>query len=120
VWDVRVPAGRGVTLTIPAGHTTAIAVFKGAIAVNGSATAGYGELLVLDPAGTDIEVAAGAANDAVLLLMSGVPIDEPIVGYGPFVMNTRQEIEAAVNDFNAGRFGRMPSRAAARGEVVGA
>lgn len=119
VWDVRVNAGRSALLRVPEGHTTAIAVFKGTVTVNGSRTAGQAELLVLDRAGTGVEVVAGA-GDAVLLLMSGVPIGEPIVGYGPFVMNSRQEIEAAVSDFNAGRFGRMPARAPAGDEVAGA
>lgn len=48
-----------------------------------------------------------ANNDVTVLLLSGEPIAEPIVGYGPFVMNTQQEIVDAVNDFNSGKFGRM-------------
>ncbi|MNP77566.1 hypothetical protein D3C76_1750220 [compost metagenome] len=48
-----------------------------------------------------------ANNDAVVLLLSGEPIDEPIVGHGPFVMNSEQEIHQAFNDFHSGRFGRM-------------
>ena len=50
-----------------------------------------------------------ASADSTLLLLSGAPIAEPIVGYGPFVMNSRQEIETAVSDFQRGKFGRMPA-----------
>lgn len=48
-----------------------------------------------------------ADNSVELLLMSGVPLNEPIVGYGPFVMNTEQEIHQAIMDFNAGKFGQV-------------
>ena len=57
------------------------------------------------------EVQLEAAADSTLLLLSGAPIAEPIVGYGPFVMNSRQEIETAVKDFQRGKFGRMPDPA---------
>ncbi len=48
-----------------------------------------------------------ASSDASVLLLSGEPLNEPIVGYGPFVMNTKQEIAEAVRDFNSGRFGQI-------------
>ena len=108
VWDVRMAAGRSATFRIPAGHNTALAVLKGEIAVNGS-SARHADLAVLDAAGEEIHVeAASGAGDAVFLLLSGEPIAEPIVGYGPFVMNSRQEIETAMEDFRSGKFGRMP------------
>ncbi len=58
-----------------------------------------------DRAGAALPVEAN--SDATLLLLSGEPIDEPIVGHGPFVMNSREEILQAMKDFNAGRLGRM-------------
>jgi redox-sensitive bicupin YhaK (pirin superfamily) len=106
VWDVRLKSGHQVSLPVPAGHIAAIAVLHGSIAVNGSRRAGDAELLVLDSAGEEIDIDAGA--DSSVLLLSGVPIGEPVVGYGPFVMNTRQEIETAMSDFQRGKFGRMP------------
>ena len=110
VWDVRVKAGSMVSLALPQGHIAAIAVLRGALSVNGSRRVGDAELLVLDRAGEEIEL--DVASDATLLLLSGEPIGEPIVGYGPFVMNSRQEIEAAITDFQRGKFGRMPAPAA--------
>ena len=61
---------------------------------------------VFVPAGAR-EQALLSDGDAVLLLLSGEPIDEPIEGYGPFVMNTKQEIAQAITDFNSGRFGAI-------------
>jgi redox-sensitive bicupin YhaK (pirin superfamily) len=106
VWDVRLRSGTEVTLSVPEGHSAAIAVLRGAITVNGSRAAQDAELVLLEGGGSDIHVAAGA--DSTVLVLSGVPIAEPIAGYGPFVMNTRQEIETAMNDFRLGKFGRMP------------
>ncbi|HMH30760.1 MAG TPA: pirin family protein [Steroidobacteraceae bacterium] len=106
VWDVRLRSGTGVTLSVPEGHSAAIAVLRGAIVVNGAREAQDAELVLLERTGRDIHIAAGA--DSTILVLSGVPIAEPIAGYGPFVMNTRQEIETAMNDFRLGKFGQMP------------
>ncbi|MEP6885232.1 MAG: pirin family protein [Gammaproteobacteria bacterium] len=111
VWDVRVQAGHTVKLGVPAGHVASVAVLRGSIAVNGSRQAGPAELVVLDGAGDEVHM--DAAADGTLLVLSGEPIPEPIVGYGPFVMNSRQEIETAIDDFQRGKFGRMPASSAA-------
>jgi redox-sensitive bicupin YhaK (pirin superfamily) len=110
VWDVRLKAGHTASLSVPDGYTTAIAELRGSISVNGSRRAGDAELVVLDPAGDEVRIEAGA--DSTLLLLSGIPLAEPVVGFGPFVMNSRAEIEAAMNDFQSGKFGRMPARTA--------
>jgi len=110
VWDMRVLAGKRATLQIAPGQTTALAILQGSVMVNGSHRAEDAELVILGLTGTDVELAAD--KDTSLLVLTGEPIGEPVVGYGPFVMNSREEIEAAMRDFQAGRFGRMPPAAA--------
>ena len=67
--------------------------------------AGAAQLVMLSRSGTD--VAISASEDTQLLLLAGEPINEPVFGYGPFVMNTQQEIIQAFEDFNAGKFGQI-------------
>jgi quercetin 2,3-dioxygenase len=106
VWDVRLNGGHAVTLPVPDGHNTAIAVLRGEISANASRKVRAAELVVLSADGNAVSIEA--ASDATFLVLSGEPLAEPVVGYGPFVMTSRQEIEAAIHDFNSGKFGRMP------------
>ena len=104
IWDLRLNA-QGVTrLALPDGWNTALVVLKGTVLVNGEEIARDSQLVVLDAKGDSVTLEAN--NDATVLLLSGEPIDEPIIGYGPFVMNTREEIHQAIDDFNQGRFGK--------------
>lgn len=105
VWDLRLVQGRAVSLTAPPQHTTALVVLHGTVRINGDTVASAGQLVHLDRAGT--RVVMEADQDATVLWLSGEPIDEPIVGYGPFVMNSEAEIAQAITDFNQGRFGNM-------------
>ncbi|MEC5405655.1 pirin family protein [Paraburkholderia sp. MPAMCS5] len=106
VWDLRLNAGRGTTLRLPAGRTLALVVLRGQVRVNGGEpVASDAQLVLLGQEGTDVQL--DALSDATVLVLSGEPIDEPVVAYGPFVMNTNEEIRAAVEDFNSGRFGQM-------------
>lgn len=107
VWDVRLVQGGRVTFDLTDGHSTALAVLTGRVAVNGGQAVDDAKLVVLDRKGTGLTLEAEA--DTTVLLLSGEPIDEPIVGYGPFVMNSEAEIRQAVDDFNKGRFGATPS-----------
>jgi redox-sensitive bicupin YhaK (pirin superfamily) len=111
VWDVRLKRDAEVTLDLPDGHTSMLVVLSGHVTVNGGEPAGAAEVLLLDRAGSGAVVAADA--DAEILVLTGEPIDEPIAGYGPFVMNTEAEIRQAIDDFNSGRFGRIPAEAPA-------
>ncbi len=107
VWDVRLAAGVRAELPAAAGHTLALVVLRGTVHVNeGEATAGAGQLVQFGGAGERVVLEA-PDGEATLLWLSGEPIDEPVVGYGPFVMNTREEIAQAVDDLRSGRFGRI-------------
>ena len=105
VWDVRLNAGAQTRFDIAAGRTLALVVLHGAVKVNGDAVVRAAQFGLLSREGEGVLVEA--QDDATVLLLSGEPIDEPIVGYGPFVMNTQAEIHQAMQDFNSGRFGQI-------------
>jgi hypothetical protein len=105
VWDVALTGGTTAVLDQPDGWTTLVLVQQGRVRVNGSEPVQAAQLVSLSHAGRGVSVTA--EGDARLLLLGGEPIDEPVVGYGPFVMNDQREIMQAINDFRAGRFGQM-------------
>lgn len=105
VWDLRLKAGHRVTFDLPDGHTTALFVLKGSLRLDERHTVNPAELAVLERSGRRLEF--DVLEDATVLLLNGEPLNEPIVGYGPFVMNSEAEIRQAINDFNSGRFGRI-------------
>lgn len=105
VWDVRIKAGATVELAAAEGWNTAVVVLHGTVQVNGQTIVHEAQMVLLDQGGSGFKLAAN--SDAVLLLLSGKPIDEPIVGHGPFVMNTQDEIVQAFSDFNDGSFGQI-------------
>lgn len=104
VWDVRLKRDAELDLALPEGHTVILVVLSGRLVANGQ-DAGAAEALLLDREGDGVRLSAEA--DTTLLVLTGEPIDEPIVGYGPFVMNSEDEIRQAVEDFNSGRFGEI-------------
>ena len=112
VWDVRAHGGHCAEFQVPAGHTTALLVLKGRVRLAGGEPVGEAEVAVFERDETTFSVQA--ETDATLLLLNGQPIDEPIVGYGPFVMNTRAEIEQAISDYQNGRMGRLAASSTAR------
>ncbi len=105
VWDIQAEPGGRIALDLPEGHTTFVVVLSGTVLLNGSDILRDAGLASLERSGTTIELEAN--NRARLLILTGEPIDEPVVGQGPFVMNTRQEIQQAISDFREGRFGLL-------------
>lgn len=100
--DVRLPANASVELPVPLGHTGFVYLYEGEAALGAEA-----KPLPLRAAGVlsdgeSLRVEAGAQG-AQLLLIAGKPLREPVVQYGPFVMNTREEIEQALQDYSAGK-----------------
>lgn len=104
LWDVRLDADADVTLPLPDGHNAMIAVLSGHVTIGGKGV-GEAEIGRLSVEGEGAAVKADGAS--MVLVMTGEPIDEPVVGHGPFVMNSQEEIRTAIADFNSGRFGRL-------------
>jgi len=109
VWDVRLRQGRQARLEFAQGRTVAFVILSGAVQINGEVLVREGQLVVMDREAGEVLLQAGN-GEAALLVLSGDPLNEPIVGYGPFVMNTQNEIAQAIQDFNSGRFGRIPPK----------
>ncbi|MCM0034430.1 MAG: pirin family protein [Burkholderiaceae bacterium] len=104
VWDLRLNAGKTLSLDLPKGHTTALYVLSGTLKID-TQIIKKAEMAVMEREGTAL--AAEIMEDAVVLLLSGEPLNEPIAGHGPFVMNTRAEITQAIQDYNNGMFGQI-------------
>jgi redox-sensitive bicupin YhaK (pirin superfamily) len=107
VFDIRLKKGEELVLPAADGWNTSVVVLRGALegAGDSGVVAKDAKMLMFSQDGQDIKIKA--LEDSVALLLSGEPIDEPIVGQGPFVMNTREEIDQAINDFNRGAFGSI-------------
>lgn len=101
VWDVRLRAGGRTEFQIPEGWTTGIFVLKGRIRLHGGESVGEAELAVLERDGDRLTLEA--LEDTTLLFLNGKPLNEPIVGYGPFVMNSEAEIRQAFVDYQSGK-----------------
>jgi redox-sensitive bicupin YhaK (pirin superfamily) len=104
VWDLQLADGKSVDLNLPDGHTALAIVQTGAVRVNDTPVKAV-ELALFDRSGTQVRLQAEAASR--VLILTGEPIGEPVVGQGPFVMNTREQIRDAILDFQAGRMGRL-------------
>ncbi|WP_295559771.1 pirin family protein, partial [uncultured Hyphomicrobium sp.] len=105
IWDLKLNRDKTATLSLPEGHTVALAVLSGTVLVNGEEVVRSAQLVTFDRTGGDITLEAN--NDVTVLVLSGEPINEQVVAHGPFVMNTVGEIKKAMLDFEQGRFGTM-------------
>ncbi len=102
LYNARIRKGGRLSMTLPAEYNTAILVVNGSVVVNGRDAAAHSFVFFANEEG---DIAITAAEDAVLLVLSGEPIDEPIAAYGPFVMNTHEELVESFREMNAGKFG---------------
>ena len=102
LFDIKLNKDGGLTASIPANHNTALLIINGSIEVNGE-NAGEHSFVLFNNEGEDIEIKA--TGNSVVLLLSGEPINEPIASYGPFVMNTQEEIYEAFQEFQSGKYG---------------
>lgn len=105
LWDVNLSAGKSLELPLPDGHTSAFLVLNGDVTVNGGDNAAEGDLVIFDRSGEGISVRV--QTNAKLLVMDGEPITEPVVGRGPFVMNTHAEIQKAFQEYQRGLMGEI-------------
>jgi hypothetical protein len=105
VWDMRLHEGKRAGIELPEGWTAAVVVLHGTVLVNDAEVVREAQFASLERAGTGVSIEAN--NEATLLVLSGEPIDEPVVGHGPFVMNTPEQIRQAIQDFTSGRFGAL-------------
>jgi len=105
ILEVRLGAGGEVTIPVADGHTAMLLPLRGGAIVDRSTDLALAELALLERQGDSVQV--GAREESLVLFLSGEPIDEPTVGYGPFVLNSKEEIQQAVRDYQAGRMGRV-------------
>jgi redox-sensitive bicupin YhaK (pirin superfamily) len=101
--DIHVPAGADFSTALPTSHNAFIYVYRGAVMVDGVQVEMRRMGILSNTSGAD-GVTLSATEDARLILVAGKPLNEPLVQYGPFVMNTQQEIHQALNDFRNGHF----------------
>lgn len=102
VYDVKLNAKGNLEFETPENHNTFILVINGKVEINGE-TADTHQFVIFKNEGESISIKA--ETDSVLLVLSGEPIDEPIAQYGPFVMNTQEELQEAFQEYQSGKFG---------------
>ena len=105
LYNVKLNKGKGTSLNFKESHNTGLLVIKGNVTVNNSDKAPTNHFVLFNNKGSEFTIRAD--DHAEVLVLSGEPIDEPIASYGPFVMNTNEEIRQTIDDFNNGKFGYL-------------
>jgi redox-sensitive bicupin YhaK (pirin superfamily) len=107
VWDVRLLPGGVADFTVEEGDTVILPIFGGTVRVNGTETVQAAEAALFEQTGTSFHVENTGTDEVKVLFLSGAPLNEPIAGYGPFVMNTQEEIYQAIKDYQSGKMGHL-------------
>jgi redox-sensitive bicupin YhaK (pirin superfamily) len=105
LFDISIEKDSKIDLNLDQNHNTGFLVIDGNIEINGKTKVDRNKFILFENDGNEISIKAD--SNAKVLVMSGEPINEPIAPYGPFVMNTREEIYQAIEDFNNGKFGHL-------------
>jgi redox-sensitive bicupin YhaK (pirin superfamily) len=105
LFNVKLNKGKGTSLSFNENHNTGLLIIKGNININNQERAPTNHFVLFENKGKEFTIKA--EDDAEILILSGEPIDEPIASYGPFVMNTNDEIRQTIEDFNNGKFGYL-------------
>ena len=105
LFNLKLNKGKGTSLSFKESHNTGLLIIKGNVTINNSENAPTNHFVLFDNKGSEFTIRAD--DDAEILILSGEPIDEPIASYGPFVMNTNDEIRQTIDDFNSGKFGYL-------------
>jgi len=105
LFDIRFRSGGAARFELPASHNAAVLALRGSARINGGKTVGEGDFVLFKNEPGEILV-EGLDDDALVIVLSGEPIDEPVFMHGPFVMNSREELMEAFKDFQAGKMGR--------------
>jgi redox-sensitive bicupin YhaK (pirin superfamily) len=103
LWDIRLQSGGQLRLEPPVGHTAAVFVLSGQLQLGSGELLSEAQLALLDNDGEYFTLSA--SQDSKILFLGGEPLNEPVVGYGPFVMNSMTEIQQAFIDYNSGKMG---------------
>lgn len=105
LYNARLNKGAKASFSFPQNYNTGFVIVEGSVLVNGDEVAATDQFVHFKNEGTEIEVEA--LENAIVLVLSGEPINEPIAQYGPFLMNTSEEIQQAISDYNQGKFGYL-------------
>lgn len=105
LWEIQLNAGHGAVVPVRATDNVSLFVLRGTIRINGSKEAKPAEFVQFGASGEALRIDAG--SDALVMVLSGEPIPDPVFGYGPFVMNTEDEIRIAISDYRSGRMGHL-------------
>ena len=104
MYNAKIKKGAAVTFDLPENFNTGILVVEGAVKVNGEKAPADNFILFKNEGET---ISIEAEEDSILFVISGEPVNEPVAAYGPFLMNTHEELEQALEDFNKGKFGYL-------------